>query len=1023
MQNFQKAVRLFTAEAFTRARFHGWAVALLFSLLPALLRAQTKPLINSTLTGKVVDATTKEPLPGVVVHIKGTTHTVQTDDYGKFDFVTGQKFPYTLQLSLLGYEKLELDVSSSPVTLALREVASELNTVVVVGYGTQSKKNLLGAVSAVKADEIRNKPVASFDQQLQGKAAGVQVSAGTGVPGDGLFFRIRGSTSINASNDPLYVVDGVFINNSSLQKITTQGQANNPLADINPADIESISILKDAEATAIYGARGANGVILITTKRGAFNSRPKVGFSVYGGAAWAPELWELLTGPEHATIINEAWANDGKPFATRPFRPVSEGGRGTPEEQPTYDRLHDIFRTGYLQNYDVSVSGGNDKTRYYIGGGYNSQQATLKTNDFQRASFKVNLDQRINDVVRIGTSNSLARTRRTNARVGDGPQGGILQAALHTPTYLPKFNPDGSYGKWAGFDNLDVLINNTDMHSTSLRYIGNIYGEADLLKTLKFRSSFSIDYNNYEEFEYWNRLTNRGSANGGLGTSSISTYLIWSAEQTLTFAKQFDRNHYFSALAGNSVQGAVDQQTQTQGTNFPNDDYRYIASAATTTGTSNRSRYNLLSFFSRLGYNYKGRYFAEVNFRADASSKFGENNQWGYFPSAGVAWRIKEENFLKGSSLFSDLKIKASAGLTGNQNGIGNYAARGLWGAGQNYLENPGTAPVQLANPDLKWETTRQLNLGVDAGFLKDRLSFELNLYSKYTTDLLLSVPLAPTTGYGSIIRNEGEISNKGIELGISSLNIDQGGFRWQTAFNIARNVNRIEKLNTPIDASYNAIRMVQGYSLNTYFVYKQLYVDPQTGDAVYEDVNKDGKLTAADRQAVGTALPDFFGGLNNTLSYKGFDLSFLFSFQFGNHVYNNNRFFHESGGTRDDRRAINKNQLNRWQKPGDVTDVPRVTTTGVNYTLSPSSRFLEDGSFVRLNTLNLGYTLPPAALKRLGIASLRVYVAGSNLWLWKKYSGPDPEINVTANPSVLGYDLGTPPIPRTVQAGFNLTL
>lgn len=1022
MQKIQKAGRLYRTAAFLYGQWPLLAVTLLLFILPALLKAQTQPLINSTLTGTVLDAGSKQPLPGVIVHIKGTTHTVQTNDQGKFDFVTGQKFPYTLQISLLGYEKLELDVSGSPVTIQLKETASDLNTVVVVGYGTSNKKNLLGAVSAVKADEIRNKPVASFDQQLQGKAAGVQVSAGTGVPGDGLFFRIRGSTSINASNDPLYVVDGVFINNTSLQKITTQGQANNPLADINPADIENISILKDAEATAIYGARGANGVILITTKRGAYNSRTKVAFNIFGGAAWAPELWDLVTGPEHATIINEAWANDGKPFATRPFRPVSEGGRGTPEEQPTYDRLHDIFRTGYLQNYDVNVSGGNDKTRYYIGGGYNTQQATLKTNDFERASFKVNLDQRINEVIRVGTSNTISRTSRTNARVGDGPQGGILQAALHTPTYLPKFNPDGSYGKWAGFDNLDVLIKYTDMNSTSLRYIGNVYAEADILKSLKFRTSWSVDYNNYEEFEYWNRITNRGAANNGLGTSSISTYSIWSAEQTLTFSKQFG-NHGFTALAGNSVQGAVDKQTQTQGTNFPNDAYRYIASAATTTGSSNRSRNNLLSFFTRLSYNYKSRYFAELNLRADASSKFGENNKWGYFPSAGLAWRVKEETFLKDSRVLSDLKLRVSAGLTGNQNGIGDYAARGLWGAGQNYLEAPGTAPVQLANPDLKWETTRQLNLGVDAGFLQDRLNLEFNLYSKYTTDLLLSVPLAPTVGYNSIIRNAGEISNRGVELTINSTNIDQGDFRWQSSFNISRNVNKIEKLETPIDASYNAIRMVEGYSLNTYFVYKQLYVDPKTGDAVYEDYKKDGALTAADRQGIGTALPDFFGALNNNFSYKGFDLSVLFNYSFGSVVFNNNRFFHESGGTRDDRRAINKNQLNRWQKPGDITDVPRVTTTGVNYTLSPSSRFLESGSFIRLNTLNLGYSLSPEALKKLHISNLRVYVAGSNLWLWKKYSGPDPEINVTSNPSVLGYDLGTPPIPRTVQVGLNLTL
>lgn len=972
--------------------------------------------------GTIRDSVSQKPVNGVSVKSKNSNTGTSTDANGQFSIQVERND--VLLFTAIGHAPVEQPVNGrSLIDVILGTSASSLDEVVVVGYGAQNKKNLVSAIATVKADEIKNKPVASFEQQLQGRVPGVQVSANTGIPGDGIFFRIRGTTSINAGNDPLYVVDGVFINNQSLQKITTQGQANNPLADINPADIETISILKDASATAIYGARAANGVVLITTKRGQYNSRPKINANVYAGASWAPELWDLVTGPEHATIMNEAWANDGKPFATRPFRPKSEGGRGLPEEQPTYDRLNDIFRTGALQNYDLSVSGGNDKTRYYIGGGFNKQEAILRTNDYSRASFKFNLDQQLNNSVRIGTSNLISRGYRTNARVGDGPQGGILQAALHTPTYLPKFNDDGSYAKWAGFDNLDILIKYTDMNSVSLRYIGNIYAEADILSNLKFRTSWSLDYNDYNEFEYWNSLTNRGSASKGLATSSISKNTVWVAEQTLSYKAKFGRHHNLGVLAGNSVQGNIATVTSAQGTNFPNDSYKQIASAATTTSSSSRAENRQVSFFGRLEYNYASKYFAEVNVRADASSRFGVNRQWGYFPSFGIAWRAKEESFLRDVDVISDLKVRANIGLTGNQNGIGNFASRNLWGGGSNYLDNPGTIPQQLGNADLSWETTRQFNIGLDLGLLKDRLNIEFNVYEKYTTDLLLSLPLPVSTGFSSVFSNAGEISNRGFELGISSTNISTRDFTWTTSFSIAHNINKIEKLTIPVDASYATERMIQGYSMHSFFVYKQLYVDPNTGDAVYEDINKDGKITADDRQILGNAEPKYFGGLNNTINYKGFDFTLFFNYSFGNKIHNNNRFFHESGGTRDDRRAINKNQLNRWQKPGDVTDVPRITTIGTNYTLSPISRFIEDGSFVRLSTLTLGYTVPRLLSARLHVNNIRIYFSGTNLWLSKKYQGPDPEVNVTADPNVQGYDLGTPPQPRTVQFGINLTL
>jgi TonB-linked SusC/RagA family outer membrane protein len=1020
--------------------FRKLLVFILF-LSPLFLNAQTEPpaTINSTLNGRVLDAATKEPLPGAVVSILGTTHAVPTNADGRFNFVTGQKFPYTLVIRFIGFETQEVVAKGSPVEIQLKSATKQLNDVVVVGYGTQTRKSLTSAVSTIKVDEVRDKPVATFEQQLQGKASGLQISASTGVPGDAMFIRIRGTTSINAGNDPLYVVDGVYINSGSLQNITTQGQASNPLSDINPNDIENITVLKDADATAIYGARAANGVILITTKRGKLNSAPKVSLNTYFGAAWAPKLWDLVTGPQHAELVNEMYRNSEadaiaagnataiNTYKYQPFRAsednasASPAARGLPQNQPTYDRLHKAFRTGFLQNYDLSISGGNDKTTYYIGGGLNKQQADLKTNDFRRASFKFNLDQKINNIFSIGTSNILTQTYRTNARVGDGPQGGILQSALHTPIYLPEVNADGSPAKWAGFDNLDVLLNNTDMHSTSNHLISNIYGEAKITPALKFRTSWSVDYNNYNEFQYWNSLTNLGIANHNLGTSSVSTYSIWTNEQTLSYQKSIGKNS-IGALVGNSLQGTVSANTLAQGTNFPNDSFEQIASAASTTSSSTESKYNLSSFFARVNYNYAGKYYAEFSARADGSSRFGTNHQWGYFPSAGLAWRIKEEGFLKNASFITDFKLRGSIGVTGNQNGINDFASRGLWGAGANYQNNPGTVAQQLANPDLKWESTRQTNIGLDLSLFNDRLNITGDYYNKYTNNLLLNLPLASTSGFTSILTNAGEMSNKGFEFSIASTNVKLKDFRWSTNFNFSRNINKIEKLPTPVVAAYAAERMVQGLSIYTFFIYKQLYVDPQTGNAVYDDANHDGKINSSDIEAVGNALPKFTGGLTNTFNYKGFDLNVFFNFSYGNKVYNNNNYFLEGGGTRDANRAMDTYQLTRWQKPGDITEMPRLTALGQNYTLSPTSRNIEDGSFIRLNSVNLGYTVPKRISEKAKISNLRFYVSGSNLALWTKYKGPDPEINVSSSSTVLGYDLGTPPVPRTVQVGANIT-
>lgn len=1002
----------------------GSAMFLLFQFFTPFFAwsQQTRPIVNSTLNGRILDAKTRSPLPGTRIHIKGTTHEVSADGDGRFSFVTGQKFPYTLIVSFVGYERREVIANGGYIDIELKELNNELNDVVVVGYVTQQRKNMIGSITKLELTDTKDIPAGSFDAQLQGKVAGVQISSNTGVPGEAINIRLRGATSINAANSPLYVVDGVFINGNSLQTIGTGGKATSPIADINPSDIESVEVLKDADATALYGSRGANGVILVTTKRGKYNQKPKINFNTSFGWAKAAELWELTTGPEHATLVNENWLNTGGAFASRPFRPVAEGGRGTPEEQQTYDRLDQVFRTAGLANYDLSLSGGTNGTKYYIAGGYNEQESILRPITFSRATFKVNVDQKINDQVTIGVSNTFGRTHRNQARAGDGPAGGLLQAALHTPTYLSPLNDQGVPVGRAGFDNVDLLLQYYDVHSTSLRYIGNLYAEIKLSPSLSFRSSVGVDYNNYDESEYWNTFLISGSP-AGLATSTISQSTSLINEQTLTYRKSLGK-HAIGLLLGNTLQSDVATFTGATGRSFANNSFKQISSASTTTGTQGWSKNTLASFFAKADYNYEGKYLFDVIVRADGSSRFGENNRWGYFPSVGAAWRLKKEDFLSDVGFISDFKIRTSYGITGNQNGIDDFARLGLWSGGSSYQDSPGTAPLQLANPDLKWERTKQFNMGTDISFFADRLSVEFNYYRKYTDNGLLAMALPGTTGFSTFTSNAVEISNNGFELNISSVNVKNEEFSWNTSFNVAQNKNKVEKLATPLRyGSRDLILQQQGTPLYSFWVYNELYVDAQTGNSVYEDVNGDGAITVADRKIMGSIWPKFFGGLTNSFTYKGFDANVFFSFSYGNKVYNHNRFFGEGGGARDAARIIFASNNDRWQQPGDVTDTPRPDGINNNNYKDGGSRWLEDGSFLRLKAVSLGYSVPKPLLRSVRLEGLRVFVTGTNLLLFTKYKGLDPESSASSDQNQQGIDLGTPPQPRAVQVGINLTL
>ncbi|MDR2119152.1 MAG: TonB-dependent receptor [Tannerellaceae bacterium] len=987
--------------------------------------------------GKVVDSRTGEPIIGASVWVKNNRAVkgTVTDTNGEFNLDISS-FPATIVISYLGYRSEEIDVYEKPserISISLAEDVNALDEVVVIGYQQSKRGSLTGSVSTVKTDQLINSPSVSIVDKLQGEVPGLLIASNTGVPGSSSLIRLRGATSIASSNTPIFVIDGVFISTDNLQSVDLGGQLADPLSNLNPEDIESVTVLKDASATAPYGARGANGVILITTKRGA-SGRTKVNLKAEFGFAKATDLWDLVTGPEFAEIINTAHLNDGKPAATRPFRLKSEGGLGLPEEQQTYDRLSDIFRTALLQTYNLSVTGGNDKTNFYLGGEYTKQEATLKLEDFSRGGFRINLDHSLRSNLKIGTSNSLSYTRRSLVRVGDGPSG-FFQAALHTATFSPVYTEDGGYNRPATFDNHKAILENNDGHGYGLRNINNIYAKWDIIPGLSFKTSWSNDRNSYHEKFYYNTNRTQGQPEGE-ATDATSTSNVFTAEQLLNYLKTIYNKHTISAFLGNSYQKVGSENSRVTGRGFPSNEFKRISSAATQTGSTSGSSSALLSYFGGVNYSYADRYSVDLALRADGSSRVGINNRWGYFPAFGAVWNLANEKFFPKGKSISDLRLKGSIGLTGNEN-IGDFASLGLWNGGYNYNGVSGLGPSQLSNPSLKWETTRQWNIGFSTAFIRDRIRLEFNYYNKYTYDLLLNEPVPGKTGFSTIAKNSGEVSNKGVELQINSINIKSNSFSWNTDFSISRNKNVVEKL--PVDISggsggYAAYKLIEGYALYSLWVWNYLGVNPENGEAIYEDREidgvKDGKITVDDKKVVGDIWPDFEGSIRNTLSYKNLSLNFSFYYKYGNKVFNYTRLFLESGGARGTGRGLLSSSNNYWKKPGDTGVLPAPKTVAnadgsYNYE-NQSSRVVEDGSFIRLRNVTLSYTLPGRILSRAGINRADIYVTGNNLLLFSNYSGPDPELSMDRGGNgsglVQSIDFGTPPQPKTVLFGLNLT-
>ncbi|MEJ7767790.1 MAG: TonB-dependent receptor [Chitinophagaceae bacterium] len=984
---------------------------------------------EKTISGNVTVQDAGTPLPSVSVLIKGTKYGSITDEKGAFKLKVPSK-DATLIIRHVGYRDQEVVVGDQAfVSVSLLSASTVMSEIVVTGYGQQTRKTLTSAITSVSAKEIENIPSPSTDQLLQGRASGVQVNSNTGAPGGGVFVRIRGTSSINASSDPLYVVDGIPIQSNSLATLGLGGSVTSPIADINPADIQSIEILKDASATAIYGARAANGVVLITTKRGS-NKKGKITAGMYYGQQEAIKKPDVVDGPTFERLMNESSTNNwidqyGSITATNPQGVAFKLPYANPDNALNTDWGQPIFRTGALRNIDLSISGGSDKMHYLVSANNFLQEAMLKNSDFKRNTFRINLDFVPLDKLKIATNILYSRNNRTRGRSDDNISG-ALEGAFFFPTNLPYYQSNGSYTKFGTFESPLAAIEHSDISMMTNRLLGSVYGEYEILRGLKFKSSFSLDYSNVEESLYDDSFTNAGSTVNGSAQSIVGNNINWIQENTLTYQFKLSE-HSFNVLLGTSAQESRTSSTTATGTQFPSDDFRKISAAAVQTASSTTTSYGIASLFSRVNYDYKNKYLATINVRRDGSSRFGQSNQWGTFPSAAVGWVLSEEKFLSNVEFLSSLKIRASYGITGNQSGINDFQSLGLWGGGTStvngsYGSIPGISPTQLANAELKWETTKQTDFGLDFSLFDHRLNITADYYNKNTEDLLLAVPVPRTTGFENLFQNYGKMQNRGFELAISGdVFRSKSGLNWTASFNIATNKNKLTKLAAPFFVYNRDIYNYQeGGEMFSFYLHEQTGLNPKTGAPIFTDVNGDGKFDPnVDRKIVGTANPKFFGGFTNTLNYKNFDLMFFFQYSSGNKQLNWNLFFLEHGGTRASQ--FSGSQLARWQRDGDVTRVPRLNAANYAADLRPS-RFLEDGSYMRLKNLSLGYTLPASLLRKAGMSNARIYVSGQNVFTFTNYTGLDPELTGTAsNALTQGIEFFSMPQSRTFMAGFNI--
>lgn len=936
-------------------------------------------------------------LPGVTILIKGTPNGTTTDIDGNYKINLNEG---TLRFSFIGFVAQEVVVTNqSTINITLKEETSNLNEVVVIGYGTQKKKDLSTAVSVVGEKEIRLRPIVSAAQALQGKAAGVQVVQPSGKPGAGLSVRVRGATSINANNEPLYVVDGV---------------PTDDISGISPGDIANMSILKDASSASIYGARAANGVVLITTKSGQANTQ-SVTLSTYFGVSKLRKTVEVLKTKDYRELQEEM--NPGK------YDPTWTGYT---------DWSKEVFGTGFDQSYQLSTSGGTEKSRYFFSGGYLSQQGIVQPARFDRYSIRLNLDNDFTSWLKIGTNVNVLRLSSKDApdNLSSG-RGGVIMSALNTPPFLHVYKADGS-GEFdpnpyqSSWENPVAYMEGPDQQSIDNKIFGSVNAEIKFLQNFSFKSRFGVDINNHSWDYYIDPYrTDYGRHNHGVGQADKSTNNTWLWENTVDYSKVIGK-HNISAIVGNSLQKSIYNDSYLYGTHFPDDvSVTTLNAANDITGSTSIGEWSLASFFGRVAYVYNNKYYLTMSVREDGSSKL--SHHWGTMPSFSAAWRISSEEFMKSIPYLDDLKIRGGSGKTGNTNGIDNYTMYGL----KVYFRDPsgslpGSYQSTLGNPDLRWETTVQSNIGFDLTMFNSRLTFNFDAYIKKTNDLILTVEWPTTANIPELKTNAGAIENKGIEFNLSTINVDKA-IKWSTDFNMSFNHNEITELKY-VDVSYSGriysnnedVNIIKvGVPLGSFYGYVADGVDPATGDMIYRDLNNNGIFDPGDRTVIGNAQPKFIYGLTNNLSYGKFDLNIFFQGSQGNDIFN---------ATRVDLEGMfdSKNQstavLRRWTPTNTDTDIPRAIGKGNTKNVRNSTRFIEDGSYLRLKSLTLSYRAIDHDSGIKGIKRLSVYVTGQNLLTFTKYSGFDPEVNAFGSSAVnLGIDYGTYPQSISMVLGLNV--
>ena len=983
-------------------------------MILALVLGASPALAQSVIKGTVTDAE-GEPLIGAGVVVKGRTMGVITDYDGVFNIqaTEGQ----TLVITSIGFKSQEVKAAQG-MTVVMQEDNALLDEVVVIGYGEVKRGDVTTAVASVSAKELANRPIVSAVQAIQGKAAGVNVMSPNGSPGSTPQIRVRGTTSMNGSNDPLYVVDGVPVDNINF---------------LSSNDIENIQILKDASSAAIYGSRGANGVVLITTKKGS-SQDAKISFNGYYGVTKVNNKIKPLNVAQYKELMDEIG--------------MINLPDGLTDQTNWFD---EVFRTGQTQNYQVSISQQAEKLRYYLSGGYTREDGTIRETAFERYNFRANIEGSVRSWLDIRANMSYSDNTSYGGIISGngGSRGGVIISCIQTPTYAPIWdteNPEHYYNNFYGVGGLTHPLDNLARSKYSRGKENRLIASGELLfhiiPGLNFTSKFTMDRRNALSTSFLDPVhTTYGREQHGSGSDNRNQNTVLTWDNIATYSLKFAKVHQLDIMAGASWTDSDYRNSWINGSRYRDDKVQTL-NGANRIGLggagSGASEWGIMSYIGRVSYNYDSRYLISANVRMDGSSKLHPDHRWATFPSVSAAWRISNEKFMEdASSWLTDLKLRAGWGQTGNQGGVGDYAYLQRYNFG--YVEwykvpdagdtfdyanaVPNLSQANLRTKDLKWERTTQTNIGVDFSVLNGRLSFNADAYYKKTTDMLMWVSLpSGAAAANSIQRNEGEMTNKGFEFAITSHQFE-GEFSWSTSFNMSFNKNKLDKLalqkvyyagSTNDYVNESPVRNEPGRPLGGFYGYISDGVDPETGELMYRDVNGDGRLSSSDRTYIGDPNPDFTYGMTNNLSWKGFNLNIFIQGSYGNDILNVGRMETEGmyNGMNQSTRV-----LNRWRIPGQITDVPKA---GVD--MKTSAYFIEDGSYLRLKDISLSYDITGKWMKKAGITKLQPYFTATNLLTWTSYKGYDPEVNQYGNSgTVQGIDYGTYPQSKSFIFGVNV--